>query len=441
MTEPATAPAQSCLWSLTTGAKAHERPALALAFVYFFCVLASYYMLRPLRDQFSAAVGSTNLWQFWTGTFLATLALAPLFGWLVARYPRERFVPAVYGFFIVCLLAFIPAFRAQEQIGARLLGSIFYIWLSVFSLFVVSVFWSYLADIFDSHQARRLFPVIALGGTAGAIAGPIIARFLSIENLLIAAIAMLLLVIACVFRLSRWSQANPNADRLREPEPGAVIGGDILAGMRQTVSSPFLRKMAALMLLGDAIGTVAYALVADYAGSHFASSEARKSFYAGIDLSTNILQVLMQVSITRWVLARFGTGVGLVLPAMMNVCVLLAAALIGQPALIAMLVITRAGAYGMFKPASDSLYTRVSRETRYKGKNVIDTAVWRFGDVLTSGSMAILTPLGFGMAGFALICAAAASLSGWFGWRVAHSPELAPELKQLKQQGSPGHGR
>jgi len=385
--------------------------------------------LRPLRDQFSAAVGSTNLWQFWTGTFLATLALAPVFGWLVARFPRERFVPAVYGFFVLCLLAFVPAFRAQAQIGVRLLGIVFYIWVSVFNLFVVSVFWSFLADIFDSQQARRLFPVIALGGTAGAIVGPLIAHALPIESLLIGAAGMLLLVIGCVLGLSRWARENPHGDRRSEAvsTSSAPIGGDILAGLRQTLTSPFLRKMAALMLLGDAVGTIAYALVADYAGSHYPTAEARKDFYTWIDEITNVLQVLMQVSVTRWLLVRFGAGVGLVVPAAMNVAVLLAAALVGQPALIAMLVITRAGAYGMFKPVSDSLYTRASPETRYKGKNVVDTAVWRFGDVVSSGSMAILTPLGVGMAGFALICAGAAALSGWFGWHAAHAPELASE--------------
>ncbi len=123
----------------------------------------------------------------------------------------------------------------------------------------------------------------------------------------------------------------------------------------------------------------------------------------------------------------FGTGVGLVVPATMNFIVLLAAALIGEPAVVLMLVITRAGTYGMHKPASDSLYTRVSREARYKGKNVIDTAVWRFGDVVVSGGMALLAPLALGTAGFALICSAAAGMAGWFGWRAAHSPELAPE--------------
>jgi AAA family ATP:ADP antiporter len=429
MSEPAPPATEASLWSLVTGAKAHERPALALAFVYFFALLASYYMLRPLRDQFSAAVGSTNLWPFWTGTFIATLALAPVFGWLVARFPRERFMPVVYGFFILCLFAFVPAFRAQAQIGPRLLGIVFYIWVSVFNLFVVSVFWSYLADIFDSDQAKRLFPVVAFGGSAGAIVGPIIAKALPIESLLFGSAGMLALVVGCVFLLSKWARKHPNPDRQRELNQGAVIGGDVLAGIRQTLSSPFLRKMAALMLLGDVVGTVAYALVADYAGSHYATAEARKGFYAQIDLIINTLQILLQVSITRWLLARFGAGIGLVVPAAMNVLVLLAAALIGQPAVVATLVITRAGAYGMFKPAADSLYTRVDRENRYKSKNVIDTAVWRFGDVVSSGSMAILTPLGFGVASFALICAVAATLSGVFGWLAAHAPELAPERK------------
>jgi ATP:ADP antiporter, AAA family len=179
------------LWSLATGAQQHERPALLLAFVYFFCVLAAYYLLRPVRDQFAAAVGSTNLWQFWVGTFLVTLAFVPLFGALVARYPRETFIPVVYVFFIGCLLAFIPAFQMQDRIGARVLGTVFYIWLSVFSLSVVSVFWSFMADLFDSVQTRRLFPVIAVGGTLGAIVGPIVAGLLPIQTLLIVAIALL----------------------------------------------------------------------------------------------------------------------------------------------------------------------------------------------------------------------------------------------------------
>jgi AAA family ATP:ADP antiporter len=195
-------PAPSRPWS-ALALRAEERLPLAIAFAYFFCVLASYYMLRPLREQFSAAVGSTNLWPFWLATFIATLLLTPVFGWLVARFPREKFIPVVYGFFVLCLVAFVPAFRAQDEIGAFRLGAIYYVWLSVFNLFVVSVFWSFMADLFDSGQSRRLFPVIALGGTLGSIAGPWISLVLTVEQSLFAAMVGLAACILCVLVLAR----------------------------------------------------------------------------------------------------------------------------------------------------------------------------------------------------------------------------------------------
>ncbi|HEV2607763.1 MAG TPA: translocase [Xanthomonadaceae bacterium] len=412
---------------MATGARPSERRALAIAFVYFFCVLAAYYLLRPVRDQFSAAVGSTNLWQFWTGTFLVTLAMVPLFGALVARYPREKFIPAVYLFFIACLIAFVPAFDVQERIGARTLGIIFYIWLSVFSLFVVSVFWSFMADLFDSAQARRLFPVIAVGGTLGAIVGPIVAGMLPIQALLIAAIGLLAIAIACAWRLSAWSRRHPNPQRHGELARGEVIGGDVWAGLRQVFASPFLRSMIALMLLGDAIGTVAYALTADAVKAHAATSEARKTLYAHIDLATNALQLILQIGVTRFLMSRYGVVAALIADGAIKGVALLATIVVGAPMVIPMLVVTRGSAYGIGKPASDSLYARAEREMRYKGKNVIDTAGWRFGDVVVSLSMKGLTGLGVGVAGFALMSTVAAALSGWFGWRAAHAPELTPE--------------
>ena len=413
---------------MLTGARAHERPAQLLAFVQFFCVLASYYLLRPVRDQFSAAVGSTNLWQFWIGTFIVTLAMVPLFGALVARYPREKFIPFAYLFFIACLLAFLPAFAEQSRIGTRTLGIVFYVWLSVFSLFVVSVFWSFMADLFDSGQARRLFPMIAVGGTLGAILGPIMAGLLSIFDLLLAAIALLSLAIVCTWRLSAWSRRFPNRHRKRELDQGEAIGGSIWAGLRQVFSSPFLRNMMALMLLGDAIGTVAYVLTADVVAHAAASNEARKTIYAHIDLATNTLQLILQVGVTRLLMARFGVVAAIIADAAIKLAVLLETVVIGAPMVIPMLVITRGSTYGIGKPASDSLYARAEREARYKGKNVIDTAGWRFGDVVVSLSMKALGGVGVGAAGFALISMGAAGLSGWFGWRAAHSPELAPEV-------------
>jgi len=435
MSNAPASPEHRSLWARATGAQTHERGALLVAFVYFFCVLAAYYLLRPVRDQFSAAVGSTNLWQFWTGTFLITLAMVPLFGVLVARYPREKFIPAVYLFFIACLVAFVPAFQLQERIGVRLLGIVFYIWLSVFSLFVVSVFWSFMADLFDSAQARRLFPVIAVGGTLGAIVGPIVAGILPIQALLVAAIGLLAVSIACAWRLSAWSRRHPNPQRQGELVRGEVVGGDVWAGLRQVFASPFLRSMIALMLLGDAIGTVAYALTADAVKAHAATSEARKTVYAHIDLVTNVLQLILQIGITRLLMSRYGVVAALIADGAIKGLALLATIVVGAPMVIPMLVITRGSAYGIGKPASDSLYARAEREVRYKGKNVIDTAGWRFGDVVVALSMKGLTGLGVGVAGFALISTFAAALSGWFGWRAAHAPELVPEERSPPARG------
>jgi AAA family ATP:ADP antiporter len=412
---------------MATGARTHERPALLLAFVYFFCVLASYYLLRPVRDQLSAAVGSTNLWQFWVGTFIVTLAMVPLFGALVARYPREKFIPAVYLFFIACLIAFVPAFEAQDRIGVRPLGIVFYIWLSVFSLFVVSVFWSFMADLFDSAQARRLFPVIAVGGTLGAIVGPIVAGLLPIHELLIVSIALLAIAMLCARQLSAWSRRHPNPQREVELARGEVIGGDIWAGLKQVFASPFLRNMVVLWLLGDAIGTVAYVLTADAVAAKAATNEARKNIYANIDLVTNTLTLFLQIVVTRALMSRFGVIGALIADAAIKAAVLLETVVIGAPMVIPMLVVTRGSTYGIGKPAADSLYARAEREARYKGKNVIDTAGWRFGDVVVSLSMNGLKLLHVGAAGFALISMFAAALSGWFGWRAAHAPELAPE--------------
>jgi AAA family ATP:ADP antiporter len=327
---------------------------------------------------------------------------------------------------MACTLGFIPAFRAQEQLGPFVLGTVFYIWLSVFNLFVVSVFWSFMADLYDSAQARRLFPVIALGGTAGSIAGPASVPHLTIEQMLYLAVALLGASIACVFLLARRPHRPTELSR-RADGASIVIGGTWWAGLKQIFAQPFLRRMVALTLLSEAIGTIVYALVADYVGATFTDVKARTDFYSHVEVVTNSLIIFLQIGLARWILHRFGMSVGLVLPSIINVIVLLVVALVGDAAVVAMLVITRAGAYGLFKPASDAMYTRVEREARYKGKNVIDTVIWRFGDVVVSGAMALLKPLAIAVTGYALISAACAGMASWFGWRAAHSQGLAPE--------------
>ena len=407
----------------------HEWFAVSVAATYFFLVLAAYYVIRPVRDQLSAAVGSTSLPIFYAATFVATLALAPVFGALVARYKRRHFVPIVYLFFIAGLVAFIPLFRAQDSIDPRLLGSAFFVYASVFNLFVVSVFWSYMADLFDAEQARRLFPLIALGGAAGAIAGPALTRALvsmvGVAGLLVISSVLLGLSIVCIFALARWSRRNPVAGESQRHE--RVIGGSFLAGAIETFKSPLMRRLAVLMLLGDAVGTVIYALLADYSGAHYFTPQARTRFAASIDLYANILQAVLQISLTRMLMVRFGPASALALDGAVKALMLGGLALFAGPWIALVAIITRASAYGIFKPAFDSLYTQVDAETRYKTKNFIDTAVWRFGDLAVTSGFNVLRSLGTTLPGFASLAMIAAGASGWIGWRAAKMlPDAAP---------------
>ncbi|MGH8040661.1 MAG: NTP/NDP exchange transporter [Rudaea sp.] len=420
---PEPAPARADGWLRV---ERHEWPAVWLGFTYFFFVLASYYVIRPVRDQLSAAVGSIELPLFYSATFAATLALTPLFGALVARFRRRRFVPAVYLFCIAGTLAFVPLFRMQEEIGVRLLGTVFFVWGSVFNLFVVAVFWSFMADLFDAAQSRRLFPLIALGGPLGAIAGPLLTRDLvyhiGVSGLLTVSAALLGATLVCIAGLLRWSRQNPVSGDPRRDE--RIIGGGVMAGAAITFSSALLFRIAVLMLLGDSVGTVVYALLADYSHAHFHTAASRIDFAASIDLGTNLLQAALQILLTRELMVRLGPVWALVLDGAVKAAMLGGLMVFGAGWIAVVAVITRASAYGIFKPAADSLYTLVNAETRYKGKNFIDTVVWRFGDVVITSGLNALRGAGVVLAGLAGLSMLAAAASGFLGWRLGRAPEL-----------------
>jgi ATP/ADP translocase len=412
-----------------------QAAAPTLSALAFFFVMTSYYIIRPVRDQLSGAVGSQSLPLFYGAVFVVMLLLTPVFGMLVARFRRRQLVGWSYSFFILCLLAFVPAFMAQDRIGARELGVVFFVWASVFNLFVVSLFWSFMADIFSSDRARRVFSLIALGGMAGAIFGPLVTKLL----VQLIGVAPLLLVSALALGLSMMLllQLSAQHDQQAGSHGDEAIGGSLWAGIRELWSRPFLRYMALLMLFGDGIGTLAYALVADYAKAHFTSTVARTSFYNDLDLATNLLGAVLQLSVTPWLLVRRGAGWGLVVPSLVNLALLVVVALIGGgsflffsysvPLLAVMQVITRGFAYGMTKPAVDALYTRVPRETRYKGKNFVETAVWRFGDVVVTSAVSGLRMVGWGIGGLALLGAGVAALAAIVSRRAGWSPDLAPD--------------
>ena len=420
----------------TSRVRAGEWHAVLLSFVYFFCVLTAYYVMRPVREQLSAAVGSTQLPWFYAATFVATLLLAPVFGALVARYPRRVVVPAVYGFFVACLVGFIPLFTHQGLLSPRALGMVFFVWVSVFNLFVVSVFWTFMSDIWSEEQSRRLFPVIAIAGTLGAITGPLLTRALvdviGVAPLLAVSATLLCVAVGCAMLLGRWARAH--GARRHERHHEAAVGGGMLDGLRQIFTHPFMRSMALLLLLADGIGTVNYALVADYSGATFTNAVDRTRFAAETDLAANVLTVLLQLFVTRWLLPRRGPGVLIAVWASVSLVALSlvifsadphAPLVAGFPAVVVALVVSRGLAYGMAEPARHSLFTRVPRNERYKGQNAVDTAVWRFGDLGIALGMNALRALGGATAGFAAISATAALMAAMIGVRMSRQGQVA----------------
>lgn len=391
--------------------------------------------MRPIRDQFAVKVGSAQLPLFFATTFLATLLLTPIFSWLVSRWSRHVIMPIVYLFFIGCQLVFIFFFNNQELFDLKIFGFIFFVWVSIFNLFVVSIFWSFMTDIWSDLQARRLFPIIALGGTAGAIMGPIITRsiveFFGLAVLLMISTALLILAVISVLFLGKWAHKH-GANRLKAGNE-AALGGGMLDGLKQIFTNSFIGCMALMMLLSDAIGTIAYVLVTNYSGATFPNDAiAQTRFAADMDLSANIIQIFVQLTVTRWLLVRYGAGSVFALWAAIIVfaCLTMAfildpyAPIIGaMPSVALTMILTRSLSYGMLQSARETLYTLVPRDLRYKGKNAVDTVVWRAGDVASLMSVNGFQALGVNAAGFGIIWAALAAASGWIGWRLANRVE------------------
>lgn len=418
------APAPASRLALLTGVSRDERAALAWSFFYFFALLCAYGLLRPLREEMGVRHGVSRLQWLFSGTFLCMLLAQPLYGALVSRYERRIFLPIVYGFFIACLVGFYLVFRAD--VGMVVAVPAFFIWVSVFNLFVVSVFWSFMSDIFTPDQAKRLYGIVAAGGTCGALAGPALTALLvervGVPQLMLISALLLGCALTAILRLLPWATERRGADR--------PIGGTVLAGARLVAGSPFLRLIACLLLLYVTVNTILYYQQAAVVAAAFTDSDARAAYFARIDFAVNALTVVTQVLVTRVLLTRFG-----VTPLLMVSPILVAAgfawlAVSPTPLLLAAIqIVHRAGNFALIAPARESLFTRVDRESRYKAKAFIDTAIYRGGDLVNgwimAGIVAIHTPLGE----VAIIGLVVAALWAFLGWRVGrtHDQHLAAD--------------
>ena len=378
-----------------------ERAAAFWSFAYFFTLLAGYYVLRPLRDQMGIAGGVKNLPWLFTATFVTLLVAQPLYGALVAKLPRARFIPVVYHFFAANLAVFWLLLTLE--IGTVIVARVFYVWVSVFSLFAVAVFWSFMADLFTADQGKRLFGFIGAGGTAGALLGPVITIGLSVPlgpvNLLIAAMILLEAAVFCVYRLERAATARVE----RAPEPQR-LGGGAFAALPELIRSPYLLGIAGWISMLSFCATILYFEQVNVIAAEVHGAGAQTRIFAGIDLAVNLLSLATQVFATARLLKRFGTGVtAAALPAVYVVGFL---AVFLAPALAVVMVVQvmqRWIHFALASPARQVFYTVLGREEKYKAKNLIDVVIYRGSDSLYGWVFDSLQALGLKLGAIALV--------------------------------------
>jgi AAA family ATP:ADP antiporter len=395
--------------------EAGEGRALLWSFSYFFSLLCSYYIIRPMRDEMGILGGVENLQWLFTGTLLVMTAVIPLFGWVSSRFPRHQFLPYIYLFFIAMLLLFYGLMG--REVPSPYVARAFFIWVSVFNLFVVSVFWSFMADIYNNAQARRLFGFIAAGGTVGALTGPVITTLLvqplGAQNLLLVSALFLSWAIICINRLSLWSESHsvskPDSKTAKENEaPGLqqekLISGGIWSGLAMVVRSPYLLGICLLILLFTALATFLYLMQAQVIRDAFVDSAERTAVFAAIDLVVNASTLVLQIFLTGRLIKWFGLAAVLaIIPVLLAIGFALLTLAPVLPILLVVQVIRRAGNYAVMKPAREMLYVVLSREEKYKAKNVIDTVVYRAGDAVSAWIYAGMRSIGMNLSAIALI--------------------------------------
>src|SRR5262245_60984828 len=401
---------------LSLPVRGHELRAVAWSFAYFFCLLAAYYVLRPVRDEMGLAGGIKNLPWLFTATFVVMLAVLPLFGALVARLPRRRFIPLVYRFFganIVLFWLFLTLGIAMTETA-----KVFFVWISVFNLFAVSVFWSFMADLYASEQGKRLFGFIAAGGSLGALLGPLLAVALAEPigraNLLLIAALLLEAATLCAMRLEA---AAPGMREETVPAaPGVAassgLGGGWAAGIAMILRSPYLAGIALWVALLSLAGTFLYFQQASIVAALTDDPNRRTAIFARIDLAVSLLTIAVQFLATGKLIKRFGAGpAAAFLPLVFAIGFI---ALWATPMLwvvIAFQAAQRAANFAISNPAREVLFTVVDREEKYKAKNVIDGVVFRGGDALSGWIFNLLRS-----AGAEIAAISAATVPVALGW-------------------------
>ncbi|HEX4986360.1 MAG TPA: MFS transporter [Burkholderiales bacterium] len=416
----------SALLNRIVRVRREEIAALLWSFAYFFCLLCSYYVLRPVRDEMGIQGGVDKLSWMFTATFIAMLAAVPLFGWASSRLSRRRLLPAVYFFFAANLLVFHGLMRSGTSPAP--VAQAFFVWVSVYNLFVVSVFWSFMADLFRSDQAKRLYGFISAGGSCGALVGPLAVSLVAPQvgpaNLLPVSAAMLCLCVLCISRLAAWSKRHPSERRSPPERVEEPLGGGIFSGVTLALQSPYLIGICIYVMLGTLLGTFLYFHQANIVAVDIPSPGERTALFARIDLAVNVVTLFCQLFVVSRVIGRFGVGAALVALPVAGAFGFLAIGVFPTLAvLVVFQVIRRAAEYAISRPAREVLFTVLTREEKYKSKNFVDTVVFRGGDAASSWLFEGLRMLGLGFAGIAFVSVPIALVWAGTGWMLGRAQD------------------
>ncbi|QBX38896.1 MFS transporter [Brevundimonas sp. S30B] len=350
----------------------------------FFLLFTSWFMLRPVREMFGVAGGVDNLQWLFTATFAATLIVAPVYGWAAGRLPRRRLLPLAYLVSSVVMIGFGVSLALDP--GNVWVGRLFYVWASVFNLFVISIAWSLLADVLDRDQSQRMFGQIAAGASLGGLTGPVLSGLLIAPlgeaGLLFISTGLLLSTLVCVLWLLRWrDRMGPRRDG---PTPER-IGGSIWGGLRLIIASPYLLAVAAFVLLLTSVTTFLYFEQARIVSETFADRTRQTQVFATIDAVVQASTIGIQLFLTGWIARRLGVVVLLTaVPVIMVFGFGLLAFAATFPILVFVMVVRRVGEYALVRPGREMLFSPLDLETKYKAKNAIDTVVYRGGDMMSA---------------------------------------------------------
>ncbi|OOF44460.1 MFS transporter [Rodentibacter trehalosifermentans] len=378
--------------------KPNEIKALAWSWLYVFALFFAYYTLRPIRDELGAAGGVKSLTWLFTASLVAMLLLTPLYGYLVKRWRREKFIAIAYRFFMLNLAIFAVLMAIATGDILVWTGRIFFIWVSVFNLFVVSVFWSLMSDVFTTEQGKRLFGFLATGATVGGIAGSaFVSAFSATFNNYVWLTFSVFLLEITVFAAKRISTLGTKEIQTHQND-NKQIGGNVWSGLIRVFRSPYLLGISAFILLYSITSTVLYFQQADIVNANITNKAERTAFFANIDLWVNSLTLLFQLGLTGRLMKYFGIlPVLAVLPLLSAASFALLAAYPTVAIFVFVQVARRVSNFAFTRPAREVLFTRLNREDRYKAKSVIDTLIYRSGDQIGSWGYAGLTALGLSL--------------------------------------------